>query len=176
MRITSEISPAQFLRKPSTARFTLLHEGTNECAPRIPKRSVSLHKGINDGAPCIPKRQKCALGRRRDSGIHGGRYSTSHDIGLRTSKSSSLPEEPDSRILRGYCGAKEFGNPGPFHIKPKAHAEEEEMSENERRRSKLPGDVVEDNPVLGKSRSRKEKMAHHQGQSPRVSQEKAQVQ
>ena len=28
------------------------------------------------------------------------------------------------------CGAKEFGNPGPFHIKPKAHAEEEEMSED----------------------------------------------
>ena len=53
------------------------------------------------------------------------------DIGPRTSKSSSPPEELDSRILRGYCGAKEFGNPGPFHIKPKAHAENEEMSENE---------------------------------------------
>ena len=29
-----------------------------------------------------------------------------------------------------YCGAKEFGNLGPFHIKPKAHVEEEEMSED----------------------------------------------
>ena len=36
------------------------------------------------------------------------------------------------------------------------------MSEDERRRFKLPGDVVEDNPVLGKPRSRKEKAAHHQ--------------
>ena len=45
-------------------------------------------------------------------------------------------------MLRGYCGAKEFGNPGPFHIKPKAHAEKEEMSEDEQRRSKLPGDVA----------------------------------
>ena len=45
-------------------------------------------------------------------------------------------------MLRGYCGAKEFGNPGPFHIKPKAHAEKEEMSEDERIRSKLPGDVA----------------------------------
>ena len=32
-----------------------------------------------------------------------------------------------------------MGNPGPFHIKPKAHAEEEEMFESEQRRSKLPG-------------------------------------
>ena len=29
------------------------------------------------------------------------------------------------------CGAKEFGNPDPFHIKYKAHVEEEEMSEDE---------------------------------------------
>ena len=38
-----------------------------------------------------------------------------------------------------YCGAKEFGNPDPFHIKYKAHVEEEEMSEDEQRMSKLPG-------------------------------------
>ena len=101
---------------------------------------------------------------------------TSHDIGLRTSKSSSPPEEPGVRILRGYCGAKEFGNPSPFHIKPKAHAEEEEVSEDEQKRSKLPRDVIEDNLVLGKSRSRKEKVTRHQGQSPRASQGKAQVQ
>ena len=101
---------------------------------------------------------------------------TSHDIGLRTSKSSSPPEEPGVRILRGYYGAKEFGNPGPFHIKPKAHAEEEKVSEDEQKRSKLPRDVIEDNLVLGKSRSRKEKVTRHQGQSPRASQGKAQVQ
>ena len=86
--------------------------------------------------------------------------STGHDIGLRTSKSSSPLEEPGSRILRGYYGAKEFGNPGPFHIKPKAHAEEEKVSEDEQQRSKLPGDVIEDNLVLDKSRSRTEKVAH----------------
>ena len=51
------------------------------------------------------------------------------------------------------CGAKEFGNLGPFHIKPKAHVEKEEMSEDERRRSKLPRDIVEDNPVLGQPKS-----------------------
>ena len=57
------------------------------------------------------------------------------------------------------CGAKGFGNPGPFHIKPKAYAEEEEMSKDEQRRFKLPRDVAKDNPVLGKLRSRKEKVA-----------------
>ena len=51
--------------------------------------------------------------------------------------------------------------PGPLHIKLKAHAEKEEMSEDERRRSKLLGDVVEDNPVLSKPRSWKEEAAHH---------------
>ena len=84
---------------------------------------------------------------------------TSHDEGPKTSKPSSPSEEPNSRILRGYCRAKGFGNPGPFHIKPKAHTKEEEMSEDEQRSSKLPGDVAEDNLVLDKPRSRKDKAA-----------------
>ena len=29
------------------------------------------------------------------------------------------------------CRAKEFGNPGPFHVRPKAHTEEEDMSKDE---------------------------------------------
>ena len=85
---------------------------------------------------------------------------TSNEEASRTSKPSSPSKEPDNRILKGYCRAKGFGNPGPFHMKPKAHNEEEEMSENEQRRSKLLGDVVEDNPVLGEPRSRKEKAAY----------------
>ena len=74
---------------------------------------------------------------------------TSHDEGPRTSKPSSLPEEPDSRILRGYCGVKELSSLSPLHTGPKAHAEEEETPEDEQRESKLPRDIVEDNPVLG---------------------------
>ena len=57
--------------------------------------------------------------------------STGHDIGLRTSKSYSLSEESGSMILRGYCGAKGSKDSGPFHIKPKAHAKEEEVPEVE---------------------------------------------
>ena len=34
--------------------------------------------------------------------------SIDHDVGLRTSKSSSLSEEPGSMILKGYCGARRF--------------------------------------------------------------------
>ena len=30
-------------------------------------------------------------------------------------------------ILKGYCGAKGSKDSGPFHIKTKAHAEEEEL-------------------------------------------------
>ena len=74
---------------------------------------------------------------------------TGHDIGPRTSKSSSPPEKPDNRILRRYCGAKGIGDPGPLHIKPMTHAKEEEMSEDEHRKSRLSGYTTEDNPVLG---------------------------
>ena len=112
------------------------------------------------------------MGKRRGSGAHGGQDSTGRDIGPRTSKSSSSLVEPDNKILKGYCGAKGFGNPGPFHIKPKAHAKEEEMSEDD---YKLLRDVAEDRIVLGKPRSWKEKAAHHQRQPRRASQGKAQV-
>ena len=80
--------------------------------------------------------------------LAGKQHSTGHDTGPRASKSSSSPEEPNSRILRGYFGAKGIGDPGPLHIKPMAHAEEEEMCEDEHRKSRLPGYTAEDNPVL----------------------------
>ena len=78
---------------------------------------------------------------------------TSHDIGPRTSKSSSPSEEPSNMILRGYCGAKGSRDFDPFHIKPKAHAEEEEMPEDEQRESRLPGYTAEDDLVLGRPKS-----------------------
>ena len=61
----------------------------------------------------------------------GEQDSTGHDVGPRTSKSSSPFEEPGSMILRGYCGAKGSKDSGPFDIKPKAHAKEEEVLEDE---------------------------------------------
>ena len=44
---------------------------------------------------------------------------TGHDIGPRTSKSSSPSEEMGSRILRGYCGAKGSGTPAHFISSPR---------------------------------------------------------
>ena len=61
----------------------------------------------------------------------GKQDSTGHDVGPRMSKSSSPSEDPDSRILRDYCGAKGSGDSSPFDIKPKAHAEEEKVPEDE---------------------------------------------
>ena len=58
-------------------------------------------------------------------------------------------------------GPKNLVTPAHFISSPKAHIEKEEMSEDEQRRSELPGDVAKDNPVLGKQRSQKEKTAHH---------------
>ena len=87
----------------------------------------------------------------------GEQNSTGHDIGPRTSKSSFLFEEPSSGILRGYCGAKGSGDFGPFHIKPKTYTEEEEMLEDEQREPRLPGYTAEDDPILGRPKSRKGK-------------------
>ena len=42
--------------------------------------------------------------------------SIDHVIGPRMSKPYSPSEVPDSRILRGYCGAKGSRRPGPFRI------------------------------------------------------------
>ena len=77
----------------------------------------------------------------------------SHDESPRTSKPSSPSEEPDSKILRGYCGVKELNSPDPLHTGPKAHAEEEETPKDEQRESKLPRDISEDHPVLGQRKS-----------------------
>ena len=68
----------------------------------------------------------------------GEQDSIGHDIGSKASKSSSPPEELDSRIFRGYCRAKGSEDPDLFHIKPMAHAKEEEMSEDKQRESRLP--------------------------------------
>ena len=43
------------------------------------------------------------------------------------------------------------------------HAEEEEMSEDEQRKSRLLGYIAEDNPIFGELRSQKGKAPRHQG-------------
>ena len=56
-------------------------------------------------------------------------------------------------------GLKDLAKLNPFHIKPKAHVEEEEMSEDEQKESRLPGYTAEDDPVLGRPKSQKGKNA-----------------
>ena len=51
------------------------------------------------------------------------------------------------------CGVKELNNPDPLHTEPKAHAKEEETPKDEQRKSKLPRDITEDNPILDQPRS-----------------------
>ena len=60
-----------------------------------------------------------------------------------------------------YCGAKGSRDLDPFHIKPKTHAEEEEMPEDKQKESKLPGYTAEDDLVLGRPKSRKGKAPRH---------------
>ena len=55
--------------------------------------------------------------------------------------------------IDSHCEIKELNNPSPLYTEPKAHAEEEETPEDEQRKSKLPKDIANDNPVLGQPRS-----------------------
>ena len=61
----------------------------------------------------------------------GEQDSIGHDVGPRTSKSYSPSEEPGNIILRGYCGAKRSKDFGLSLIRLKAHAEKEELLEDE---------------------------------------------
>ena len=61
--------------------------------------------------------------------------------------------------LRRNCEAKGSRDSGPFHIKSKTHAEEEEMPEDEQRESRLPGYTTEDDLVLGRPKSQKGKVS-----------------
>ena len=98
-----------------------------------------------------------------------------HDVGPRTSKSSSPSKDPDSRILRGYCEAKGSGDSGPFDIKPKAHAEEEEVPEDEWREFRPLDCIAEDDPILGRPKSWERKAPRRPRQSTRGSQKRFQA-
>ena len=78
-------------------------------------------------------------------------------------------------VVNDYCEAKGIGDPGLFHIKPMTHAEEEEMFDDEQKKSRLPEYAAEDDPVLGEPRSRKGEVPRHLGETPRASQWKAQA-
>ena len=55
-------------------------------------------------------------------------------------------------------GLKDLAKPSPFHIRPKAHSEEEEMPEDKQRESRLSGYIAEDDPILGRPKSQKGKV------------------
>ena len=59
---------------------------------------------------------------------------------------------------------------GPFHLKPKAHTEEEEVPGDEWRESKLPECTAEDDPVLGRPKSWEKKAPCYPRTSTRGSQ------
>ena len=70
-----------------------------------------------------------------------------------------------------YWGAKGSRDSGPFHIKLKTHAKEEEMPEDEQRESRLPGYTAEDDPVLGRPKSQKGKAPRRQAIPSRIPKE-----
>ena len=86
-------------------------------APKRQERDVSKTKGMSHNQEHVPSKW-------RGIGIDEGRGLASCDIGPTSPKPSSSSDGPDSRILRGYCGAKELVTPAHFTLRPKARAEE----------------------------------------------------
>ena len=114
---------------------------------------LDLHRTIEHGGAQsrllnIPRYQERVSGKQRGSGIDGGQDLTSHGRGPMSSKPSFPSEEPGSRILRGYYGAKELSNLGPLYTRPKAHAKEGKMPEDARRKPKRSRDDAKDDLVL----------------------------
>ena len=60
--------------------------------------------------PCVGEETLAPI--RRQSSID-------HVVGPRMSKSSSPSKDPDSRILRGYCGPKDLGTPAHLISSPR---------------------------------------------------------
>ena len=75
-----------------------------------------------------------------------------------------------------YVGPKGSGGFDPFHIKLKAHAEEEEVPEDEWKESRLPEYTAEDDLVLGKPKSQEKKAPRRPRQFPWWSQRRFQAQ
>ena len=64
---------------------------------------------------------------------------------------------------------------GPFHLKPKAHAEEEEVLRDKWKESRLPECTAEDDPILGRPKSWERKAPRRPRQSPWGSQKRFQA-
>ena len=97
---------------------------------------------------------------------------TSHDRGPMSPKPFSPFEEPDSRILRVYCGAKEFDNPNPLYTGPKTQTEEGETAEDGQRKPKWPRNVAEDDSAFGIPNPKRREQHPGKGSLPERPQEK----
>ena len=80
------------------------------------RRDVSKTKEMSYDRECFPSKLK-------DTDNNEGQSWASHDTGLTLPKPSSPTKGSDSRILRGYCGAKEIVTLTHFTLGPKARAE-----------------------------------------------------
>ena len=119
-RMSSKMNFTQFPREPSVSKSAPLHKGTIEYASRISKQSALSPKEETLMAMHIVRRNTRSVPwvAKETLALVGEQNSTDHDVGPRMSKSSSPSEDSDSRILKGYCGAKGSRDSGPSDTKP----------------------------------------------------------
>ena len=76
---------------------------------------------------------------------------TNNDKGPRTSKSFSSSDEPNSKILRGYCGVKKFGHPAHFILSLRPTPRKKKFPMMNKESPKLPSNIAQ--PRLWRGRA-----------------------
>ena len=134
---------AQFPTPPTTIRFEYPREG----APRVLKRRgrrVSKSRGMSHNLAHLP----CTW---KNTNINKVQSWASHGLSPTLPKPPSLTRRSGSRILRGYCKAREFVVSAHFIIGPKIQTKENDFRGREVKIQKRPKYMAEDDLMLGTS-------------------------
>ena len=89
----------------------------------------------------------------RNTDINKVQSWASYDLSPTSPKPSSPTRRLGSRILRGYCGAREFVVSAHFTMRPKTRAEENNLWGHIVRVQKRPKNMAEDDTMLGTSQN-----------------------
>ena len=142
---TNQTVLAQFPTPSATIRFKYPREGT----PRAPKRRgrrVSKSRGMSHNSAHL-------LCTWKNTNINKVQNWASHGLSPTSPKPPSPTRRSGNRILRGYCGAREFVVPAHFIIGPKIKTKENDFRGREVKIQKRPRYMAEDDLMLGTSQN-----------------------
>ena len=136
---------AQFPTPSATIRFEYPREGASRALKRRGCR-VSKSRGMSHNSAHLP----CTW---KNTNINKVQNWASHGLSPTSPKPPSPTRRSGSRILRGYCGAREFVVSAHFIIGPKIQTKENDFRGREVKIRKRPRYMAEDDLILGISQN-----------------------